>query len=123
MKPMLGAIAVAAALAVGGGLSSAPAFAQTSKTASAANAVGPDRAAVSATDMSAQRYHRRHRVVRPFPVYPYGARHYRRPVVYPYAYTPYPYAYYRPRPVYYRPYPYYAPAPFFRVGFGPRYYW
>ena len=71
--------------------------------------------------MSARRRHwRRYRAARPWPhVYPYNYGYYRpRPVIYPYAYS-----YYRPRPYYYRPYPYYAPAPFFSVGFGPRYHW
>lgn len=120
MKHVLGAIAVTATLTFAAGLS-APALAQSTTTASATNALEMNHAVSGATDMSARRY-RRYRVVRPFPVYPYG--YYRpRPVIYPYAYTPYPYAYYRPRPYFYRPYPYYAPAPFFRVGFGPRYYW
>lgn len=124
MKHTRGAIAVTAALAFGG-LSSMPAFAEATKTVGATNAIEVDRAAASASDISARRYYRRYGVVRPFPVYPYGYpyRAYRRPVVYPYAYTPYPYAYYRPRPVFYQPYPYYAPAPFFRIGFGPRYWW
>ena len=121
MKRVLGAIAAAATLTFGS-LLSMPTFAQSTKTASATNAVETGHLAASATDMSARRYYRRYGVVRPFPVYPYGAPYgYRRPVVSPYAHTAY--AYYRPRPVYYRPYPYYAPAPFFRVGFGPRYWW
>ena len=122
MKHMLGAIAVAAALTFTGAIALTPAQAQTSK---ASTAVETQHAA-TAIDMSARRYYRRYGVVRPFPVYPYGYPYgyYRpRPVVYPYAYNPYAYTYYRPRPVFYRPYPYYAPAPFLRIGFGPRYYW
>jgi hypothetical protein len=121
MKHTLGAIAVTAALTFCSGLPSTAAFAQAAQAAKTTNTLETDQVAAGATDMSARRYHRRYRVVRPFPVYPYGYPYgyYRpRPVVYPYAYS-----YYRPRPVYYRPYPYYAPAPFVSVGFGPRYYW
>jgi hypothetical protein len=120
MKHILGAVAVAAALTFAGGATSMPAFAQTVDTTSAANALETNHA-TSATDMSARRRHwRGYRVVRPFPqVYPYSYGspygYYRpRPVIYPYGYS-----YYRPRPIFYRPY--YAPAPFFSVGFGPRY--
>ena len=118
MKHFLGSIVLAAALTFAGGLSSQVAFAETANGASASRAMSAHEA-LSGTDMSARRYYRRYRVVRPFPVYPYGYPYgyYRpRPVIYPYGY-----GYYRPRPIYYRPY--YAPVPFFSVGFGPRYYW
>ena len=118
-KVTFGAIAVAAALAVGG-------LASTTAAAEAVNGKAPAKSAKAAsdTDFSAQRWrYRRYGYVRPFPgVYPYRYGYRPRPYYYrPYYYgAPYGYPY---RPVYYRPY--YAPGPFFGVGFGfgPRYYW
>ena len=93
MKRLIGAAAVAAALAFAGP-------AAVSSEAAAAPQVKAKTAGISdATDFSAQRYHRRY--------YRYGYRPYYRP-------------YYYARPQYYRPYPYYSPAPFtFGFGFGP----
>ena len=117
MKHLSGVIAIAAMLTFAGGISATPAVAESAGPVSAANALETNHGA-STTDVSARRRHWRYHRARAWPhVYPYGYGYYRpRPVVYPYAYS-----YYRPRPIYYRPY--YAPAPFFSVGFGPRYYW
>ena len=97
MKRLIGAAAVAAALAFTGP-------AAVNSAAAAAPQVKAKTAGISdATDLSAQRYHRRY--------YRYGYRPY---------YRPYYQQYYYARPQYYRPYPYYAPAPFpFGLGFGP----
>ncbi len=124
MKGRLGAMFVAAALTFAGGAaltsaSAAPASAP-ARTVTTENFAA--QRAATATDMSARRYYRRYRYVRPYyrpyPYYGYRPR--------PYYYRPY-YArpYYRP---YYNPYPYYRPSygyggPFFSFGFGPRYYW
>jgi hypothetical protein len=111
MRRLLGAAAVAAALAFAGMTSMTPAAAAqgTKPSSTAAVKIGSP---ATATDISAQRRRHVHRY--------HHRRHYGYAPRYRY-YQPH-YGYYRPRPHYYRPYGYYGPRPLgFGFGFGPRY--